>query len=64
MLLGGPFVAIAASGLAYRILEAGYRLEIPRMFAALVLLAITLLVNMVGAFIVSRSSAGLTGGAR
>jgi NitT/TauT family transport system permease protein len=29
-----------ASGLAYRILEAGYRLEIPRMFAALVLLAI------------------------
>jgi len=28
-----------ASGLAYRILEAGYRLEIPRMFAALVLLA-------------------------
>jgi len=30
-----------ASGLAYRILEAGYRLEIPRMFAALVLLAFT-----------------------
>jgi NitT/TauT family transport system permease protein len=29
-----------ASGLAYRILEAGYRLEMPRMFAALVLLAI------------------------
>ncbi len=29
-----------ASGLAYRILEAGYRLEIPRMFAALVLLAL------------------------
>lgn len=28
-----------ASGLAYRILEAGYRLEIPRMFAALMLLA-------------------------
>ncbi len=28
-----------ASGLAYRILEAGYRLQIPRMFAALVLLA-------------------------
>jgi NitT/TauT family transport system permease protein len=28
-----------ASGLAYRILEAGYRLEIARMFAALVLLA-------------------------
>ncbi len=29
-----------ASGLAYRILESGYRLEIPRMFAALVLLAL------------------------
>jgi NitT/TauT family transport system permease protein len=29
-----------ASGLAYRILEASFRLEIPRMFAALVLLAI------------------------
>jgi NitT/TauT family transport system permease protein len=28
-----------ASGLAYRILEAGYRLQIPRMFAALALLA-------------------------
>ena len=28
-----------ASGLAYRILEAGYRLQVPRMFAALVLLA-------------------------
>jgi NitT/TauT family transport system permease protein len=30
-----------ASGLAYRILEAGYRLEIARMFAALVLLSLT-----------------------
>ena len=30
-----------ASGLAYRILEAGYRLQVPRMFAALVLLALT-----------------------
>ena len=29
----------ARSGLAYRILEAGYRLEIPRMFAALVLIS-------------------------
>ncbi len=28
-----------ASGLAYRILEAGYRLQVPRMFAALALLA-------------------------
>ena len=31
----------AGSGLAYRIAESGYRLEIPRMFAALVLLALT-----------------------
>jgi len=31
----------AGSGLAYRIAESGYRLEIPRMFAALVLLAVT-----------------------
>jgi NitT/TauT family transport system permease protein len=29
-----------ASGLAFRILEAGYRLQIPRMFAALLLLAL------------------------
>ncbi len=29
-----------ASGLAYRILEAGYRLQVPRMFAALVLLSL------------------------
>jgi NitT/TauT family transport system permease protein len=29
-----------ASGLAYRILEAGYRLEVPRMFAAMVLLSL------------------------
>jgi NitT/TauT family transport system permease protein len=29
-----------ASGLAYRVMEAGYRLEIPRMFAALVLLSL------------------------
>ena len=29
-----------ASGLAYRILEAGYRLQVPRMFAALMLLSI------------------------
>jgi len=31
----------AGSGLAYRIVESGYRLNIPRMFAALALLAIT-----------------------
>ncbi len=30
-----------ASGLAYRILEAGYRLQVPRMFAALALLSVT-----------------------
>jgi NitT/TauT family transport system permease protein len=30
----------AATGLAFRILEAGYRLQIPRMFAALVLLSL------------------------
>ena len=30
-----------ASGLAFRILEAGYRLQIPRLFAALVLLSLT-----------------------
>ena len=30
-----------ASGLAYRILEAGYQLQIPRMFAALVLISVT-----------------------
>jgi NitT/TauT family transport system permease protein len=30
-----------ASGLAYRILEAGYRLQIPRLFAALLLLSLT-----------------------
>jgi NitT/TauT family transport system permease protein len=29
------------SGLAFRILEAGYRLQIPRMFAALILIAVT-----------------------
>ena len=30
----------AGSGLAYRIAESGYRLNIPRMFAALLLLAV------------------------
>lgn len=29
-----------ASGLAFRILEAGYRLQVPRMFAALALLSV------------------------
>jgi NitT/TauT family transport system permease protein len=31
----------SSSGLAYRILEAGYQLQIPRMFAALVLVSTT-----------------------
>lgn len=31
----------SSSGLAYRILESGYRLEIPRMFAALLLISLT-----------------------
>ena len=41
-----------ASGLAYRILEAGYRLEVPRMFAALVLLSLAgIAINLgLGAF--------------
>jgi NitT/TauT family transport system permease protein len=30
----------AGSGLAYRIAESGYRLDIPRMFAALILLSV------------------------
>jgi NitT/TauT family transport system permease protein len=30
-----------ASGLAYRILESGYRLQIPRMFAALFLISLS-----------------------
>jgi NitT/TauT family transport system permease protein len=34
----------AGSGLAYRIVEAGYRLNIPRMFAALLLLSLAGLV--------------------
>ncbi len=33
--------ATAGTGLAYRILESGYRLDIPRMYAALVLLSVT-----------------------
>jgi NitT/TauT family transport system permease protein len=33
--------ATAGTGLAYRILESGYRLDIPRMYAALVLLSLS-----------------------
>ena len=36
---GGAGSAGAGSGLAYRIAESGYRLDIPRMFAALLLLS-------------------------
>ncbi|MFN7052961.1 MAG: ABC transporter permease, partial [Gemmobacter sp.] len=36
------------SGLAFRILEAGYRLNIPRMFAALALIAATGVVIFAG----------------
>ena len=36
------------SGLAYRILEAGYRLNIPRMFAALILISLTGIVIFLG----------------
>jgi NitT/TauT family transport system permease protein len=52
-----------ASGLAYRILEAGYRLEVPRMFAALVLLslagiAINFGLGAIGAAIMRRRGDG------
>jgi NitT/TauT family transport system permease protein len=52
-----------ASGLAYRILEAGYRLQVPRMFAALVLLslagiAINLGLGALGGFVLRRREAG------
>jgi NitT/TauT family transport system permease protein len=43
-----------ATGLAYRIIEAGYRLEIARMFAAMVLLAITGIVIYVALSLLSR----------
>ncbi len=38
-LIGAVVAEIAGSGLAYRIVESGYRLNIPRMFAALLLLS-------------------------
>jgi NitT/TauT family transport system permease protein len=51
------------SGLAYRILEAGYRLQVPRMFAALVLLslagiAINSGLGAFGAFVLRRRGDG------
>lgn len=42
------------SGLAYRILESGYRLQIPRMFAALVLISLTGIMIFVVLSLVSR----------
>jgi NitT/TauT family transport system permease protein len=49
----------ASSGLAYRILEAGYQLQIPRMFAALALVSLTgvaifLLLSLVSHLILRR----------
>ncbi len=43
----------AGSGLAYRIAESGYRLNIPRMFAALLLLALAGIVIYMGLSLVS-----------
>jgi NitT/TauT family transport system permease protein len=43
-----------ASGLAYRILESGYRLQVPRMFAALVLLSIAGIAINAGLGLVAR----------
>ena len=48
-----------ASGLAYRILESGYQLKIPRMFAALVLIsaagiAIYLLLSLISHLLLRR----------
>ncbi|MFO1024064.1 MAG: ABC transporter permease [Acetobacteraceae bacterium] len=52
-----------ASGLAYRILEASFRLEMPRMFAALVLLAIAGIVINFGLGAVERTILRRRGGA-
>ena len=43
----------AGSGLAYRIAESGYRLNIPRMFAALLLLSVAGIVIFMGLSLVS-----------
>lgn len=43
-----------ASGLAYRIMEAGFRLQIPRMFAALVLLSLAGIAINLGLGVVAR----------
>jgi NitT/TauT family transport system permease protein len=52
-----------ASGLAYRILEAGYRLQIPRMFAALVLLSLAGIAINVGLGLFGRVVLQARGGA-
>ena len=52
-----------ASGLAYRILEAGYRLEIPRMFAALVLLSLAGIAINTGLGLVGQAILKVRGGA-
>jgi len=44
-----------ASGLAYRIMEAGFRLQIPRMFAALVLLSLAGIAINLGLGVVARA---------
>ena len=44
----------AASGLAYRILEAGYQLQIPRMFAALALISASGIAIFVALSLLSR----------
>ena len=43
-----------ASGLAYRIMEAGFRLQIPRMFAALVLLSLAGIAINLGLGVIAR----------
>jgi NitT/TauT family transport system permease protein len=44
----------AETGLAFRILEAGYRLQIPRLFAALVLLGLAGIIIYVALDLLSR----------
>ncbi|MSP03918.1 MAG: ABC transporter permease [Acetobacteraceae bacterium] len=53
-----------ASGLAYRIMEAGYRLQIPRMFAALVLLSLAGIAINLGLGVVARVLMRRRGAAR
>ena len=48
----------AGSGLAYRIAESGYRLNTPRMFAALFLLSVTGIVIFYGLTLVTDRALG------